>query len=281
MSRTGIGASTYDFSGSVVLVTGAARGLGRSHALAFGECGADVVVVDVAGDRAPVPYDLGSREQLDEVVEEIEREGARALAIEADVSDETEVEAAVEAALEEFGRIDVLANNAGIASIVPALDLDEEYWDDVLDTNLKGSWLCAKHAGQHMVDRGGGAIVNTSSATGLVGQPGFAHYGSSKHGVIGLTKALAIELAEHDVTVNAVCPTAVETPMVPKVTEVFGSEQIEAVGRLAGPANLFGDEADQSIPPGAVSDAFLWLASDAARYVTGVALPVDAGNTAK
>ena len=276
------GSPTYDFDGNVVLVTGAARGLGRSHALAYADNGADVVALDIAGNREHVPYDLGTREQLDTVIEEIEEGGGEALAVEADVSVEAEVEAAVETALDEFGRIDVLANNAGIGTILPALDITIDQWNDVLDTNLKGTWLCAKHVGRHFTEReGGGAVVNTSSATGLVGQPGFAHYSASKHGVIGLTKTLALELAEHDVTVNAVCPTAVETPLIPKVTEVFGSEQMEKVGRLAGPANIFGDEDEQSIPPEAVSEAFLWLSSDAARYVTGSVLAVDAGFTSK
>jgi NAD(P)-dependent dehydrogenase (short-subunit alcohol dehydrogenase family) len=276
------GSPTYDFEQNVVLVTGAARGLGRSHALAYADHGATVVALDIAGDREHVPYDLSTREQLDTVIEDIEADGGEALAVEADVSVEAEVKAAVETAIKEFGRIDVLANNAGIGTILPALDITTDQWNDVLDTNLKGTWLCAKHVGQHFTEReGGGVVVNTSSATGLVGQPGFAHYSASKHGVIGLTKTLALELAEHDVTVNAVCPTAVETPLIPKVTEVFGSEQMEEVGRLAGPASILGDEDEQSIPPEAVSEAFLWLSSDAARYVTGSVLAVDAGFTSK
>jgi len=230
-----------------------------------------------------VPYDLGTDAELEATAEQIRDHGQDALTVRVDVSEAAEVEAAVEAAIDEFGRIDVLANHAGIESMADIVKLEEAMWDEVLATNLKGVWLCAKHVGKHFVKRGeGGKIVNTASVSGMTGiSLANGHYNASKWGVRGLTKTLALELAEHDVTVNAVCPTAVETPLIPKVTEVFGSEQMEEVGRLAGPASILGDEDEQSIPPEAVSEAFLWLSSDAARYVTGSVLAVDAGFTSK
>jgi len=144
----------YDFDGRVAFVTGAARGQGRSHALRFAENGAGVVATDVCETTDEPRYELSGREQLEETVEERGRDG---LAVEVDVSDEGEVEGAVGEALDVFGRIDFLANNAGVAPIDLLMDLDEETWDFALDVNLKGTWLCAKHVGNHMIERGEGA----------------------------------------------------------------------------------------------------------------------------
>jgi NAD(P)-dependent dehydrogenase (short-subunit alcohol dehydrogenase family) len=271
----------YDFSDVVAIVTGAARGQGRSHTLGFAEHGASVVAVDIGHDREDVAYSLGTAEGLAETVEKANATDGEAIAVEADISNPAAVEAAVEAATEEFGGIDVLANNAGVATPVEGIDIDERTWDAVLDINLRGTFLCTRAVARHMVERGeGGRIISTGSSASLIGQYGLAHYAASKHGIVGLTKTLALELAEHDITVNAVCPTAVETPMVPETMEVYGAAVFERIGEFGGPGNLL-DEGSQTIPPGAVTDAYLWLASDAARYVTGVALPVDAGNTAK
>jgi SDR family mycofactocin-dependent oxidoreductase len=272
----------YDFGGKVAFVTGAARGQGESHALAYADHGADVVALDIGESKEGVPYNLGTSDELEATVAGVEDRGQEGLAIEADVSRAAAVEAAVEAALDEFGRIDVLANNAGVTTFGKALDIDETTWDALLDTNLKGPWLCAKHVGRHMVERGeGGRIVNTSSNAGLVGAPFLPHYTAAKHGVVGLTKTLALELAEHDVTVNAVCPTSVETPLLAEAGAVYGDEPMEEMARVGGPSNLFGDEEMFLIQPEDVTAAFLWLSSEAARYVTGIALPVDAGFTAK
>jgi len=271
----------YDFTGKVAFVTGAARGQGRSHALGFAESGADVVAVDVGENKPGVPYDLGTGEELEETVAQAERRGVEARGIRADVSDAAEVEAAVETALEEFGRIDVLANNAGVTLFERAVDVDEATWDVTLDTNLKGAWLCSRHVGRHMVERGeGGRIISTASNAGLVGAPFLAHYSASKHGVVGLMKTLALELAEHGITANAVCPTAVRSPLVEEAGAVYGPEPMEEMERVAGPSNLIDDDRS-TIPAEAVTEAFLWLASDAAAYVTGIALPVDAGFSAK
>jgi NAD(P)-dependent dehydrogenase (short-subunit alcohol dehydrogenase family) len=227
-----------------------------------------------------VPYDLGTLDELDETVGMIEDEGQEALAVEMDVRDESAVESAVAEALDEFGRIDILANNAGIESMVEAVQMDEMTWDEMIDTNLKGVWLCSKHVGKHFIDRGdGGKIVSTSSTAGQVGVPTNAHYVAAKHGVIGLTKTLALELAEYDVNVNCIGPTGIDTPMISGMTEAYGDEALADIGALSGPFNVFGDGG--MIGPEHISEAYMWLSSDAARYVTGIYLPVDAGFLAK
>jgi SDR family mycofactocin-dependent oxidoreductase len=271
----------YDFSGTVAFVTGAAHGQGRSHAQHYAKHGADVVVTDISRNMDTVPYNLGTGDELNETASLVEAEGQDALAIEMDVRDEAQVEAAVEEALSEFGKIDILANNAGIWTMADMAKMNEAKWDELVDTNLKGVWLCAKHVGKHFIDRGdGGKIVSTSSTAGLAGGPGAGHYVAAKHGVIGLTKTLALELAEYDVNVNAVCPTAVDTPMVRGMVEVHGEEALGRGAELAGPMNVFEPE-DPAMDASDISEAYMWLSSDAARYVTGIALPVDAGMLAK
>lgn len=271
---------TYDFSNQVVFITGAARGQGAEHARKFAEHGADIVALDICANKETLPIDLGTRDQLEETVADVEDRGQRAIAVEGDVSDEADVERAVDTALDEFGKIDVLANNAAFSSVSELTEMDEQAWDEVLDTALKGSWLCAKHVGQHFIDRGdGGKIVSTASASGLTGQPGIGHYVAAKHGLIGLTKTLALELAEYDVNVNAICPTTVDTPAVSGMVEAYGEEALEEMGRFSGPWNVF--DPGTMIESEDISEAYLWLASDASRYVTGIALPVDAGFTAK
>ncbi|RAW46284.1 NAD(P)-dependent oxidoreductase [Halorubrum sp. 48-1-W] len=270
----------YDFGGQVAFVTGAAHGQGRSHAQHYAKHGADVVVTDINRNMDTVPYDLGTPEELDETVSLVEEEGQEALAIEMDVRDESQVKSAVDEAVDHFGTIDILANNAGIAHFGDLVEIDEAMWDEMLDTNLKGVWLCAKHVGQHFIDRGdGGKIVSTSSIYGKVAGPGSGHYIAAKHGVLGLTKTLALELAEYDVNVNAVCPTGVETPMVAGVMEAYGEEALETATEMTGPWNIFGDGG--MIESKDISEAYMWLSSDAARYVTGIGLPVDAGMLAK
>ncbi|MGQ4555476.1 mycofactocin-coupled SDR family oxidoreductase [Halobellus sp. GM3] len=272
---------SYDFSGQVAFVTGAAHGQGRSHAQHYAKHGADVVVTDIAGNMGTVPYDLGTSDELEETASLVEDEGQEALSIQMDVRDESQVEAAVGEALNEFGRIDILANNAGIVTVSDATELDEAMWDEVIDTNLKGVWLCSKHVGKHFIERGdGGKIVTTTSQAGMTGNPGIVHYVASKWGVVGITKTLALELAEYDVNVNAVAPSVVNTPMVPGMVEAYGEEALGAIGEMAGPMNIFSPE-DPGIDPSYISEAYMWLSSDAARYVTGIVLPVDTGHTAK
>ena len=266
----------YDFSGDVAFVTGAARGQGRSHALRYAENGADVVVTDICETDDASKYDLSGREEMERTVELVEERGQEPIGVKMDVSVESDVEHALEEALDAFGHVDILANNAGVAPVGGLMELDEQTWDLTLDVNLKGMWLCAKHVGGHMAERGeGGRIINTSSTAGFVASPGLGHYTAAKHGVLGLTKTLAMELARHDITVNAVCPTAVDTEMTSGIVESIGEEMAE-VAAESGPDNVLGE----ILTPADVSAAFMWLSSDDARFVTGIGLPVAAGATA-
>ena len=269
---------SYDFSDQVVMVTGAARGMGRSHVLHFADNGADIVALDIPEDDA-LETKRASNEDLEQTVSAAGERGIDALPVFADVTVESDVEGAVDAAIDEFGRIDVLVNNAGVGDFGLLTELSESQWDVVLNVNLKGVWLCSKYVGQHFIEEGrGGNIVSTASTAGVVGQYGMGHYSASKHGVIGLTKSLALELAGYDVNVNCVVPTGTDTPGVAETSRVYGSEYVERAQELSGPWNILdGGKIDAA----QVSQAFLWLASDAARYVTGAALPVDAGFTIK
>ncbi|MFC5136412.1 MULTISPECIES: mycofactocin-coupled SDR family oxidoreductase [Haloferacaceae] len=269
----------YEFDGQVAFVTGAGRGQGRSHAQHYAKHGADVVVLGESRGIETSPYPLASAAELEETARLVEDEEQEALVVRADVRDGDRVEAAVSTALDAFGRIDILANNAGIWNVTDLVEMDEQRWDELVDSDLKGAWLCAKHVGQHFIERGdGGKIVSTASTAGLVGAKRSGHYAAAKHGVVGLTKALALELAPHDVNVNAVAPTGVATPMIDGILETVGEEALSSVSDASGSMNVL-DE--QLIEPRDVSEAYMWLSSDAARYVTGVTLPVDAGMLAK
>jgi NAD(P)-dependent dehydrogenase (short-subunit alcohol dehydrogenase family) len=273
---------SYDFGGRTVIITGAGRGLGRSHAEAFAAAGANVVLC-ARGRR-------GSARATDEISEALAavsqtcRDGPGAggvLALTCDVSDERQVAQTVRAAVAEFGAVDVLVNNAGIMEAVPAVEMTEAVWDRVIDVNLKGTWLFAKHVAPHMIEAGRGRIINTGSGASLVGVPMLAHYTAAKHGIAGLTKALAIELAPHGVTVNYVCPTLVATPMM---AEGFSSVRVAddaagALGALAGTWNLL--DSGMPIAPEEVTNAVLWLSSDASHYMTGASLVIDAGFSCK
>ncbi|MFC6719887.1 mycofactocin-coupled SDR family oxidoreductase [Natrialbaceae archaeon GCM10025810] len=272
----------YDFGGQVAFVTGAAHGQGASHAVEYARHGADVVCVDIGENKDTVEYDLGTIDELEETAGEVREQGQNALMIRADVSVEAEIETAVEEAVDEFGKIDILANNAGIVSAAEATKLTEQMWDDVIDTNLKGVWLCSKHVGKHFIENGdGGKIVNTSSISGMTGIPmGGAHYVASKWGVRGLTKTLALELAEYDVNVNAVAPGAIDTPMVAGMIEAYGEDYLEeSATAVSGPFNIF--EPGMPLEAQDIAEAFMWLSSDAARYVTGITLPVESGFSSK
>ncbi len=269
----------YDFDGKVAFVTGAGRGQGRSHAVMYAEHGADVVIAGGASELETPRYPLASRSELEETARRVEAAGGTARTVRADVRSEEAVERAVTVALDEFGRIDILANNAGIWDVTDLVELDEQQWDELVDTNLKGAWLCAKHVGQHLMDRGdGGRIISTASTAGVVGARGSGHYTAAKHGVVGLTKTLALELADYDITVNCVAPTGVDTPMIDGILESVGSAAFSRISDVSGPMNVMDG---QLIDPVDVSEAYMWLSSDAARFVTGTVLPVDAGMLAK
>ena len=265
-------------AGKVVLVTGAARGQGRSHSVRLAEEGADIVVTDVCHDISDaLPYSLASKDQLEETAELVRATGRRCLAVQADVRSVAEVRSAVDAAIAEFGRLDVVVANAGVMSAGRAWELSEEEWDVVMDVNLKGVWNTARAAIPGMIEAGsGGSIVMISSAAGIRGHVPYAHYVASKHGVVGLMKALSNELARHEIRVNSVHPTGVSgtgiTVGVP-IEELAAREPLFGMGAMNPLAPL--------VEPRDVSNAVLFLASEEARYVTGLQFTVDAGGTNK
>ena len=273
--------------GKVALVTGAGRGQGRAHALRLASEGAEVIAVDIGGGRVEtISYELASEDDLDTTVKEIEARGRRAVKAVADVRSLSDLQGAVDAGLSELGKIDIVCANAGIGSWAVAWEMTEQQWKDMIDINLTGVFNATRVALPSMVERGeGGSVVLTSSTAGLRAYANTAHYTAAKHGVIGLMKVLAQEAGPHRVRVNAVCPTTVRTPLVinDSTFELFAPhlenpteddvrEPFESLNILPGVA---------WIEPEDVSDAVLFLCSDAAKYITGVALPIDAGNIVK
>ena len=247
------------YEGKVAFITGAANGIGRATALAFAREGASVVVADIA--------EIGNRE----TAHIIEESGGRAVAIRCDVSRERDVRAALEQTVERCGRLDFAFNNAGIEqSITPAADLTEEKWNRIIEINLRSVFLCMKYEIPLMLKQGHGAIVNTSSGAGVRGIAGQAAYCAAKHGIIGLTKAAALDYAPSNIRVNAVCPGIIDTPMMDRFTEgtTEGRERViaqEPVGRMGKPEEI--------------AEAVLWLCSDPAAFVVGHALVIDGGQT--
>lgn len=236
--------------GKVAIITGAAAGIGEATAHLFATHGAKLCLCDVTTDK------------LDEVVASIKAEGGEAIAVKCNVADEEDVKKMVQAARDTFGALHILINNAGITRDALTPRMTTEAWDLVMDVNLKGSWLCAKHALAKMEK--GGKIVNTASIAAL-GNVGQSNYSASKMGVIGLTRTLALEYARRRISVNAVAPGAIDTPMLAAVPEKVREQMI---GRIP---------MGQAIPALDIARAHLFLASDDANFITGQCLFVDGG----
>ncbi|PXY35335.1 mycofactocin-coupled SDR family oxidoreductase [Prauserella flavalba] len=267
-------------TGRVALVTGAARGQGRSHAVRLAEAGADVIAIDVCAPVPELPYDMATPEDLAETTRLVEAHGGRIVAAEVDVRDRDGLTGVVAKGVAELGGLDVVVANAGVSTILPAEGVSPSaMWEATVGINLTGVWHTVEAALPPMRESGrGGSIVLISSTAGLkglvgaTGTPATLAYTASKHGVVGLMRAYAVGLAKESIRVNTVHPTGVKTPMV--TNESLGAYFAEDPEDLEMMANALPVELLQ---PGDISDAVLWLASDAARYVTGVALPVDAG----
>jgi NAD(P)-dependent dehydrogenase (short-subunit alcohol dehydrogenase family) len=253
-----------DLTGQVALVTGAARGQGRSHSLALAEAGAAVGVLDICRDLDVPAYSLGTRAELDAVVGAVTAAGGRALPIVADVRDPASV------------AVDVLVNNAAIVTSAPFWELTEAQWCAVVDTNLSGVWRTTKAAAPLLRRSPRGRIVHIASTAGARAVPEFAHYVAAKHGVVGLTRAMAIELAADGVTVNALLPGAVASPMLDGLADELGLTPDDVHKRWLHDQLLV-----EVIPPSDVTGALLWLLSDSARHVTGHCLAVDGGALAR
>jgi SDR family mycofactocin-dependent oxidoreductase len=272
------------FNGRVALVTGAARGQGRSHAVRLAAEGADLILCDLGADIDTVPYALGSEDELHETARMVTEQGRRAVTCVADVRSTADLEAAVARGLSELGRIDVLVANAGIAGVSTLAEMSDAVWQNMIDVNLTGVFKSMRAVAPHMVERGYGRIVATSSIVGRQGSANIGHYVAAKWGVIGLVKSLAVEVAARGVTVNAVLPTSVDSPMIqnetfhrlflPDAEEIVAAE-VEAAYTALNPIPV------PWLAPNDVSDAVLFLASDEARFITGDALPVALGWNAR
>lgn len=267
--------------GKIALVTGAARGQGRSHALRLAEEGADIVAVDIAAPIETAIHTLGTPEDLAETVRMVEDMDRRILAARGDVRVQADMDEVVRAALAEFGHIDIVVANAGIFSTAPFWELTDLQWSEMLDVVLTGVWRTMKAVAPSMIEAGrGGSVVITSSTAGLKQIPNSAHYVAAKTGVVGLMKAMAVELAPYNIRVNTVHPTTVATPMIlnEAVYKLFRPDlenpSVEDAMDAFASVNLI---PVPWVDPRDISNAVAWLASDEARYVTGHTLPVDAG----
>jgi NAD(P)-dependent dehydrogenase (short-subunit alcohol dehydrogenase family) len=268
----------------VALVTGAARGLGRACAFAFAAEGADLVLVDVAADIEGVPYPLGSASQLAYTAQQCRERGAAVLVATADVRDSAQVGGAVDDAVDRFGRLDVLVNCAGIAapSGRAAHEITEAQWQLMIDIDLTGAWRMMKAVGPTMAGQRAGSIINVSSTAGTVGYRNFAAYVAAKHGLIGLTRAAALDFAPLKVRVNALCPGSVRD------SEPFEGRMLSEIARsldvpVADHEHTFvqAQPTNTLIEPEDVASAALWLAADESRQVTGSVVTVDGGFTSR
>lgn len=263
------------FVGKVALVTGAARGQGRSHALALAAEGADVIALDICEDYKVTDYAGATEDDLAETARGVEKLGRRAVATKVDVRDLDALRDAVDAAVAELGRLDVVAVNAGICVLTAWDEVTPQIWQDTLDTNLTGAWHTMLATVPHLIEAGGGSIVCTGSTCGVRGVPFFAPYVAAKHGLVGIARTMANELAEHSIRVNVVHPTGVVT----ELTNGLGR-----IGELISAHPKLGQTFQNALPVERldavdVTRAVLFLAADEARYITGTELVVDAGNT--
>ena len=267
--------------GKVAVITGAARGQGRSHAIRLAQEGADIIAVDICAQIDSVPYPMSTPEDLAQTVKEVEALDRRIVASQADVRDYAALKAALDAGVAELGRLDIVSANAGISSVGRADELPEQTWQDMIGTNLTGVWHAAKAAIPHLKAGGrGGSIILTSSAAGLMAMENIGHYVSAKHGVVGLMRTLALELAPDNIRVNSLHPTMVNTPMIMNdpTYRLFRPDLENPTVDDAGPAFLTLNALPiKWVEPVDISNALLFLASDEARYITGVTLPIDAG----
>jgi SDR family mycofactocin-dependent oxidoreductase len=267
--------------GKVALITGGARGQGRAHALTSAREGADVVLVDIADQIATVPYRMASQDDLAETVRQVEALDRRALSVTADVRDQDQVDEAVTRGIGEFGKIDILIANAGIWTQGPFWEITDQAWDDMIGVNLTGVWKSAKAVAPHMIERQAGSIVITSSVNGLEPGMNYAHYVAAKHGVIGLMKNIALELAPHGVRCNSINPGAIKTPMTDHqgAWDMFaGHEGGTEADMIEGGYHFHALKGMTFMPPQVIADTALYLNSDLAAAVTGVTIPVDAGH---
>jgi SDR family mycofactocin-dependent oxidoreductase len=262
-------------AGKVAFITGAARGQGRSHAIRLAEEGADIIAVDICRDYGTVPYAMATEADLAETVKAVEALDRRIVATQADVRDAAALKAAVDDGVAQLGRLDIVSANAGICTVQSWDEVTPAVWQDTLDTNLTGVWNTMVVSVPHLIAAGGGSIICTSSTAGIKGLPYLAPYVAAKHGVVGIARTMANELAIHKIRVNTVHPTGVDTPMG---NGLSGLETLINRDPNLGPIYM-NTLPVEIVDPRDISNAVLFLASDEARYVTGLEFTVDAGNT--
>ena len=267
-----------DLTGRVALVTGAARGQGRSHAVRLASDGADVVICDISTGFTTTDYQNATAEDLEETARLVEKTGRQVLAREADIRDLSALQNLVDDTISQFGRLDIVAANAGVLSAAKAWEISEDQWNDIIGVNLTGTFHTLKATVPAMIEAGnGGSIIVTSSTAGRKGTPFAAHYAASKHGVVGLARTFALELGEHDIRVNTVHPGGVATDMV---SGPLFPELLESIALTTGPTYM-NTLPYEFMEPEAISNMVSWLAGDESRYCTGAQFVVDFGNTSR
>jgi SDR family mycofactocin-dependent oxidoreductase len=270
-----------DLRGKVALITGAARGQGRSHAVTLAEAGADIIAADICKPVKTAPYPLATPDDLDTTVREVEKLDRRALPVQCDVRSSADLDAAVAAGLAEFGKIDILVANAGIWALGNLWEITDEQWQEMIDIDLTGPWRSIKAVVPSMIENRGGSIVVTSSVNGFEAGGGMTHYVAAKHGVLGLMRNAALELGRFNIRCNAICPGIVDTQM----NDWQGCYDMMAGHPGGTPEDRRYAAYNWSVlagrgllRPDTVNQAVLWMASDDSADVTGVALPIDGGH---
>jgi SDR family mycofactocin-dependent oxidoreductase len=264
-------------SGKVALITGAARGQGRSHAVRLAREGADIIALDLCADLESIPYPLGTGADLAETARLVEQAGGRVVTAQVDVRDSDAMAAVVIHGVERLGRLDIAVANAGVCTVQRWDEVTPQVWDTVVGINLTGAWNTCVASIPHLIEAGGGSLILISSVAGLKGQPFFAPYVAAKHGMVGVMRMLANELAVHHIRVNSVHPTGVDTPMLVGLSgltpRIEASPDVGSIFLNSLPVDV--------LDPDDVSDAVLHLASDESRFTTGLTLTVDAGSSAR
>jgi SDR family mycofactocin-dependent oxidoreductase len=281
-------ASGGPLEGRVAFITGAARGQGRAHAVRLANEGADIIAIDVCRPISDtITYPLATTEELAETVRAVEATGRKVLAREVDIRDLAALQSVVADGVEQFGRLDIVVANAGVLSWGRMFEMSEEQWDTVIDVNLNGTWRTIRATVPAMIEAGnGGSIIIVSSSAGLKATPGNAHYGASKHGLVAMTNALAIEVGEFGIRVNSIHPYSIETPMVEKkaMIELFAKypSYVHSFSPMPyHPVNHQGKKGlMEFMMPEEVSDVVAWLAGDGSATISGSQIAVDRG-TAK
>jgi SDR family mycofactocin-dependent oxidoreductase len=270
-------ASSGRVAGKVALITGAARGQGRSHAVRLASEGADIIGIDICDDLPGIPYPLATAADLAETGRLVAETGRTMVSARVDVRDPDALSAAIDDGVDRLGRLDVAVANAGVCTVQRWNEVTPSVWDTVLGVNLTGVWNTCVAAIPHLIEASGGSMVLISSVAGLKGQPFFAPYTASKHALVGVMRSLAVELAVHGIRVNSIHPTGVDTPMLAGLSGL--TECIESNPRT-GSVFLNSLPVDL-VTPSDVSDALVFLCSDESRMVTGLTLTVDAGSATR